>query len=183
MQVIAIAGPAGSGKSVLADALAPLVAAVHLDLDVVAESLVQKCRREAPDLSLPDVLERTKDERYALLAAEVRRMDARERVIVSAPFTRHAGSARAWDSWLEACGRPESALLLWLNLDPDQRRSRIEARGSERDSRPAGGVGSVTAVPLPRIDHWVIDAAGPPADQVAQALRVLREAAQDVHPR
>ena len=182
MHLIVIAGPAGSGKTTLADLVASMLNAPHLDFDQVTHDVVTAHRQQSPHLSEPELLEAIKDQRYAVLAAGVRaafeaaRQEGRSApVIASAPFTAISQSSASWADWLAGCGEPDRSDLFWLNIDPDLRLARVQQRGSNRDVWLLEGSVAPARVPPPSIAHHLIDAELPLR---AQATLVIRRSGE-----
>lgn len=166
--VVFVAGPAGTGKSTLADALAKDLGGVHLDFDLVSADVVARVRTAHPDLSEAEVLLLAKDDRYEVLRtalAEHRTGRPGTPVVVSAPFSRQTASAEAWATWESLA---PGSLLVWLRVDEGERERRIAARGATRD---AGALR--TPGPSPAVAHLAVDASAAPAELVGQVLRAL----------
>lgn len=166
--VVFVAGPAGTGKSTLADAIAETLGGVHLDFDLVSAGVVAEARTAHPDCSEAEVLSLVKDQRYAALREAL--VDHRSRrpdtpVVVSAPFTRHTASAVAWAPWESLA---PGSLLVWLRVDEAERERRIAARGATRDHGAARADAAI-----PGVAHLAVDSSAPPAELVGQVLRAL----------
>ncbi len=177
MRLIVIAGPAGSGKTTLANELARLHKVKHIDFDVVTAEIVSIRRAENPGVSEPDLLERVKQERYSVMAQVVAR--AREQLapgcdclLVSAPFSGISQSQEAWNQWLEACGDYETVNFIWLTVDSHIRLDRIRERGSERDEKILSEPSSLGSTPQPVISHQLVDSSRPLTRQ-CEALSAL----------
>lgn len=171
MQLIALGGPAGSGKSTLGEFLADDLDAPHIDFDDVTQEVLEAGRRQFSHLSEPELLQQLKGERYSALSAAVltvgsalARSGGGEVVIVSAPFTRHSQSLSMWTEWLADCGQWESVVFVWLAVDPSVRLNRMQVRGSSRDAEVLAQ-GRVSSVPLPVIAHRIVDAGVPLREQ------------------
>lgn len=180
MHLIVIAGPAGSGKTTVADLVATRMSAPHLDFDVVTNSVVAGHREQSPHLSEPELLEAIKGERYAVLAASVRAAFEAARqeglsgsVIASAPFTAISQSPASWVDWLAGCGEPDRVDLFWLSIKPELRRARVRQRNSVRDARLLEGSVAPGPVPPPLVAHHLINAALPLGAQVAQVIDTI----------
>lgn len=178
MHLIVIAGPAGSGKTTLADLVAGRLHAPHLDFDVVTNGVVTAHRQQSPHLSEPELLEAIKDQRYAELAAAVRsafeaaRQEGRSTTVVtSAPFTSISRSSASWADWLAGCGEPDRSDLFWLDIDPELRLARVQQRASSRDARLLEGSVAPVRVPPPLVAHHLIDAELPLDDQATLVIR------------
>lgn len=179
-----VGGPPASGKTTLAEALAPALRAVVLDLDVVTGPLTDLVLRltGAADLSEPAVAELTREPRYRTLlsiAEQVARAGASS--VVVAPFGAERDAAR----WAETVGRLQpfaDPCLVWLTLAPEQLAGRLAARSAPRDvvklrdpARFAAGVD----VSVPSAPHLRLDAARPISDLVAAVIRHVQRLAID----
>lgn len=179
MQLIALGGPAGCGKSTLGEFVAEELDALHIDFDDVTQEVMKTGRVEFPNLSETELLEQLKDKRYAALSAAVLTAGSAlassgkgEVVIVSAPFTRHSQSLSMWTEWLADCGQWESVVFVWLAVDPSVRLNRMQMRGSSRDAEVLAQ-GRVSPVPLPVIAHRIVDAEAPLYEQSMVVYAVL----------
>jgi|GEM_PF-819931 len=177
MRLIVIAGPAGSGKTTLANELARLHQMKHIDFDVVTAEIVSNRRAENPGVSESDLLVRVKQERYLVMAQAVAQARGKEApgcdcLLVSAPFTGISQSQEAWNEWLAACGDFETVNFIWLTVDSHIRLDRIRNRGSERDEKVLSGASSLELAPQPVISHQLVDSSQPLARQ-CQALSAL----------
>jgi shikimate kinase len=166
--VVFIAGPPGSGKSTLGDALATSLHGVHLDFDVVSAGVVDAARTAHHGSPVAELLVRVKDERYAALRAALVAHLVRAPegpAVVSAPFTRQVADGRAWQPWAELT---PNWLLVWLDLDVTERAGRIAARGAPRD------VGVALAPSAsPGVAHLRLDASAPQTTLVAAICQAL----------
>lgn len=175
---IAVAGPAGTGKSTLARELAHALGAPHLDLDAVTADLMASAIADAaagdPGISQHTVLSRIRDTRYAALRdAVVAAFDeGRTDVIASAPFTAEAHDPDAWAAWVDALPPGTAPLLAWLELDPAERLRRMASRGSARDTHLIEA-GEAPAVPPPTVPALRLDARLPAPRLARQVLRAL----------
>jgi len=166
--VVFVAGPAGSGKSTLGDALAASLDGVHLDFDVVSAGVVDAARAAHPGSSEAELLLQVKDDRYAALHAALADRLATvpdAPVVVSAPFTRQVAEASTWQPWADLA---PGALVVWLRLDEGERARRIAARGAVRDRGAAPGPTTAPGVP-----HLALEAADPTPALVASVRRAL----------
>ena len=176
VQVRVIAGPAGSGKTTLADAVAKRLSAPHLDFDVVSAGVVAATQALHPELSEEAVLVACKEERYDALAEAIRecaeRADplASSVVIASAPLSQYTQDSDLWAAWLAKCGSPTFVDLVWLDLDPKVRWNRMTNRKSSRDQALLESGIRPDPAPLPVVEHRVIDTSRPMAERVRLAL-------------
>ena len=171
--VVFVAGPAGSGKSTLGDALAASLDGVHLDFDVVSAGVVDAVRAAYPGSSEAELLLQVKDDRYAALhvALADRLAGAPDApVVVSAPFTRQIAGASTWQPWADLA---PGALVVWLRLDEGERARRIASRGAVRDRGAATGPTTAPGVP-----HLALEAADSTPALVASVRRALDLAAE-----
>ena len=176
VQVMVIAGPAGSGKTTLADAVAKKLSAPHLDFDVVSAGVVAATQSLHPELSEEAVLLACKEERYAALAESIRQFtaladdSAPSLVIASAPLSQYTQDSKLWAAWLAQCGSPSSVDLVWLDLDPRVRWNRMLNRKSSRDQALVESGIRPEPAPFPVVEHRVIDAGRPMKERVRLAL-------------
>jgi predicted kinase len=171
-----IAGPAGSGKTTLAEAVAKRLSAPHLDFDVVSAGVVAATQSLHPELSEEAVLVACKEERYAALAEAIRQCAdladplVPSPVIASAPLSQYTQDSKLWADWLAQCGSPSSVDLVWLDLDPKVRWNRMMNRKSSRDQALLESGIRPDPAPLPVVKHRVIDASLPMAERVRLVL-------------
>ena len=176
VQVMVIAGPAGTGKTTLADAVAKKLAAPHVDFDVVSAGVVAEARSQHPVLSEEALLLLCKEERYDALAEAIRQCaDGADPlvpslVIASAPLSQYTQNSDLWAAWLAKCGSPTAVDLVWLDLDPNLRWNRMMNRKSSRDQALLESGIRPDPAPLPVVEHRVIDASRPMAERVRMAL-------------
>jgi predicted kinase len=176
VQVMVIAGPAGSGKTTLADAVAKKLAAPHFDFDVVSAGVVAATQALHPELSEEAVLVACKEERYDALAEAIRQCAdstdplAPPLVIASAPLSQYTQDPDLWAAWSAQCGSATFVDLVWLDLDPTVRWNRMLNRKSSRDQALLESGIRPDPAPLPVVEHRVIDASCPMAERVRLAL-------------
>lgn len=170
--VVAIGGPAGSGKTTLANALSRALVARHLDFDEVSIDVVKAGRERMPSLSEAQVLARLRDERYTALAHATGEalQEGAQVLVVSAPFTSEAVDAQAWSTWVGAVGHEAALTFVWLQLDPGTRRNRMAARGSSRDAELLASGRALAVPPRPVIPALLVDASWPLERQVRTVL-------------
>ena len=172
-RLIAVGGPSGTGKSVLARALAPLVApapgAVVLRSDVERKRMfgVAETERLPPEAYRPWQTERI----YAALIAKARRVIAAgHSAIIDAVFAKPderdtlAAAARAAGTTLHG---------LFLDADLATRVARVEARRNDASDATAEIVRRQQDYDLGDIDWTRIDAAGTPEQTLAAARAAL----------
>ena len=173
--LIAIGGPAGSGKTTLANAVAARLDCAHLDFDVVTSELVAVGRSARPDLSEATLLADLRQSRYRTLARAVEDALAENPpwLVVSAPFTAEAGDRHAWQAWTHALPAHTPIVFVWISVDPQERRRRMLARGSSRDAELLERGGPVPALPDPVIDHLAVNARTPLAAKVDAVIAAI----------
>lgn len=170
MPLIMVAGPAASGKSTLGAALAAELGATVSDLDVVTRDFVDAVIASQAEPDEAAVLARFRDERYALLAEDVRRLGPVP-VVAVAPFTRELADPAQWRAWVEQAGwRPDRVATVVIELDVEERYRRMAARGEARD-RDQVAAGAVAPMPDPAVPAIVVSGRSPLARQVAEVLQ------------
>lgn len=182
-----VAGPAGSGKTTLGQALALRVRARHLDLDDVTADLVAEFLAAHPDLDHASAFRELRTRRYRELAAQAREsLAARplDDLVLIAPFTAEISSDDLWRAWLaDVDTAPDRAHLVWLSVSPQERLRRMAVRAAARDvstlAAAEGGDG------LPRLDPpavpcLILDALLPIPTQVDSVLQHFGNASATV---
>lgn len=171
--LIAVAGPAGAGKSTLATVLAARMNAEHLDFDDVTRVLVDTERGRRGPIEEYVLLRELRLERYALLeAAACRALRQDDTVIVSAPFTSHVCDPDSWAAWESALPDGTRSTLVWLDLPPEERARRMQQRQSPRDASTLAA--AIPVSPLPRVPHLRVDASASTVEQADRVLAHLR---------
>ena len=173
-QLIAIGGLSGSGKSTVAQAVAPelpgLCGALTIRSDVCRKRLF-KAAPEAPlppEAYAPDVSAQV----YSIMRKDAgRALRAGATVIVDATFI-DGDEAGDLQRVAEAAGARFTGL--WLSLDLDALQARIKQRGADAsDATPA--VAAAQSARVRTLPAWTVLDAGGTADEVAaRALRTLR---------
>lgn len=173
--LIVIGGPAGAGKTTLADAVASALHAAHLDFDVVSSDVVAAGRAAHPHLSEAALLARLRDDRYLALAqaAATALASAPPVLVVSAPFSREAQYADAWQAWLDVLPPGTDVRFVWIDIDAAERRRRMLARGSIRDRELLERETTVPAAPRPAIAALLVSAAESLPAQVAAVVTAV----------
>lgn len=169
MRVLAIGGPAGSGKTTVADALSVQLGVPHIDFDVASADVVARARTAAPHLAEDELLLAVKEPRYAALADAIAACaeGGKALVVVSAPFSQHSQDPKRWAQWVQAA-RAERVDLVWLAVDPQTRWERMRLRGEVRDAPALADPAAVPAAPAPLVHHTHLDASASVADLVTQ---------------
>ncbi len=179
-----IGGPPASGKTTLAEAVAPALHAVVLDLDVVTGPLTDLVLRltGAADLSEPRVAELTREPRYrTLLSVAEQAARAGASSVVVAPF----GAERDASRWAETVGRLRpfaNAYLVWLTLAPAELAGRLAARAAARDAvklRDPARFAAGIDLSAPAAAHLRLDAARPVSELAAELIGEVRRLAID----
>lgn len=160
-RLLVVAGPAGSGKTTLADAFAAKYSVPHIDFDAATAELVAEQRARDIDADEAALLLRIKAERYLAFAQAVgTELQLHEAVVASAPFTSYVRSDDDWTSWTSLLPDSTDVTVAWLVIDPELRLLRMRGRGSSRDSGLID-VGSLPVADLPGIDYLAIPADAP----------------------
>lgn len=178
MHLVAIGGPAGVGKTSLADRMSTTLGLPHVDFDRISIDVVTSAQSEHPHLTEDQLLALVRDDRYTALAQaisdEFMRPDTPAIVIATAPFTQQSQRLDLWTRWLHDCGPLTRADMVWLDLDPETRRQRMAHRGASRDSALLESGRSLPGSPLPQIPHYRLDAAAPLNQQLTHLAELFR---------
>jgi predicted kinase len=174
LAAVLVGGPPATGKSTLAQALAPQIGAAVLDLDVATGPLVRVISAliGVTDLDDPALAGLTREARYeTLLALAAANLRAGRPVILVAPFSAERARPAAWAAtarWLTA-----DPVLVWLHLPPDELVRRLTLRALTRDENkirdPASFLAGLDLAP-PAIPHLALDATQPTATLVQAIL-------------
>ncbi|KID31468.1 haloacid dehalogenase superfamily protein, subfamily IA, variant 3 with third motif having DD or ED [Prauserella sp. Am3] len=173
--VLAVAGPAGSGKTTLGRGLATDLGAPLLDLDTLTATLLDRLHGPVLRehwLSAPHG-DTIRAARYAALratAADV--VTTAGTAVLVAPFTAELSGGPEWHALVDALSGADLRMV-HLTGDPALFARRRAARGAARDThRPADSPPAA-----PRVPHIAVDAQLTPEQQ---RFRVLRELGQRV---
>lgn len=175
---IAIGGPAGSGKTTLATALAPALGAALLDLDVATGPLTDVILNliDVRDLSDPRASVVTREARYrTLFDLAVDTARAGTSTVLVAPFTAERDADR-WADATRSLGMVADVHLVWMRLPAAQLASRLSARHAARDVLKLRDVASWTARgddALPAAAHVALNADRSVEDLVSDVLHHL----------
>ena len=175
-RLIAIGGLSGTGKSTVAAALAPLLAAppgalvLRTDLIRKREFAARPEQRLGPEAYGPEASERVYD-RLGTLAEDG--LAAGQVVVLDAVFARAGERAR-----VEAIARAAAVPFhgLWLEAPPDILRARIGARVGDASDATAAVLDRQLDYDLGAIDWTRVDVSGGDADVIAEARRALEGA-------
>lgn len=168
--IIAIAGPAGSGKTTLGRALARALALPLLDLDTLTNPLLEGlgsllAGRHWNDSTLRPTI---RPARYAaLLAALSDQVDVGGGAVLVAPFTAELAGGAEWRQLVHAAGGAPTTV--WLQASPGLLAERRAGRAADRDAH----VVDAAAGAPPVVPHLVVDASWTTSVQVEHVLGQL----------
>jgi predicted kinase len=174
-----VGGPPASGKTTLARALAPVLGAALLDLDVATGPLTRLVLDliGASDLSEPRAAELTRRPRYDTLldlATDIAHYGSS--TVVVAPFGAERERAR-WATISDRLAPFADARLVWLTLSPAELAARLVARGAARDPvklrDPAAYVAGLDLA-RPTAPHLALPATRPTDELVAAVVAAVR---------
>lgn len=169
--VVAVAGPAGSGKTTLGRALATALGLPILDLDQLTNPLLDRlygADSQAHWLTGADA-NVVRDGRYAALRATARDVvSVGVGVVLVAPFTAELSGGEAWAALLAEV-KPAQVTVVYLSGSPDLLQARIKQRGEPRDEFHQRG----SAYQPPGVAYIALDAAWTTYQQMSRVLREL----------
>ena len=183
-----VAGAPGAGKTTVAAVLTAFLEPhpAVLDKDTVygpfVAAVLAAAERDPGEREGPWYDEHIKVHEYGGLTAtarEIRRHGCP--VVLVGPFTGRIRDPRQWAAWTEELGGGE-VRLVWVGCDPEVLRSRILARGSERDGGKLAAYAAFVErmrpdIPPP-VDHIAIDnTAGGVAELARRVQAAVRAAA------
>jgi predicted kinase len=174
LAAILIGGPPATGKSTLAEALAPRLGAALLDLDVATAPLTRVISglTGVHDLDDPDLAGLTRTARYdTLLGLAAANLRAGRPVVLVAPFSTERADPSAWATSTRRL--VAESTLVWLHLPRDELVRRLTRRAETRDENkirdPASFLTALDLAP-PSVPHLALDATQPTAVQVQAVL-------------
>jgi predicted kinase len=173
-----IGGPPASGKTTLGAALAPVLGAALVDLDVATGPLTAVVLEliGAADLSEPRAARLTRAPRYETLfglAEDIAR--AGLPAVLVAPFTAERDAYR-WAGIAKRFSQLADAHLVWMTLPPADLAGRLTARAALRDAvklRDPGAYVAELGERAPTAPHLPLDANRPLNDLVQDVLEYL----------
>jgi predicted kinase len=183
---VIVSGPAASGKTTLATALASALHYAIMDLDTVTGPLTRNALlatahdEAAIDSPAGIALRATRYE--TLLDVAAANLAVGIGVVIAAPFTSERSSRERFREVLRRLTpeHPDARVaLLYIDTPHDVVRARLEARGAARDQAKLSQTARpTTSAPELVPEALVIDGTQPPAAQLAQALGVLSRPGQ-----
>jgi predicted kinase len=181
LHAVLLAGPPASGKSVLGAALARDLGAVLLDQDVMTGPLtavLSEALGADGDLDHPLLRQATRQAVYdALLDTAVHNMETGNAVVMVAPFTAERTVPAEWERVRRRLRQAGGeARLVWLSCPDEELVRRMRNRAATRDRSKLADIRGFLASPAlrpPVVEHTVVDAMAPMAEQLRQALRAV----------
>jgi len=177
LAAVLISGPPATGKSTLAEALAPRLGAALLDLDVATAPLTRVISglTGVHDLDDPALAGLTRAARYdTLLGLAAANLRAGRPVVLVAPFSTERAQPSAWATTTRRLAAEPT--LVWLHLPPDELVRRLTRRAEARDENkirdPASFLTALDLAP-PAVPHLPLDATQPTPAQVQAVLAHL----------
>ena len=177
LAAVLIAGPPATGKSTLAEALAPRLGAALLDLDVATAPLTRVISglTGVHDLDDPALAGLTRAARYdTLLGLAAANLRAGRPVVLVAPFSTERAQPSAWVTTTRRLAAEPT--LVWLHLPPDELVRRLTRRAEARDENkirdPASFLTALDLAP-PAVPHLPLDATQPTPAQLQAVLAHL----------
>ncbi len=174
LAAVLVGGPPATGKTTLAEALAPRLDAALLDLDVATGPLTRVVAELAGsrDLDDPVLAGLTRAARYdTLLDLAEANLRAGRPVVLVAPFSTERVRPAAWAATTRRL--PARAVLVWLHLPADELTRRLTQRALARDEGkirdPASYLAGLDLEP-PAVPHLALDATRPTGELVAAVL-------------
>ena len=158
VQVFVISGPAGSGKTRLARAIAAATAAIYLDLD---------------DLSTPAT---PREIRYSRLLDKALRLAELDNpnLVLAAPFTAEIHSSQFWRARFAPLLETGFNLrLIWVAIEKEELGRRLIDRNDQRDQNKLADISThLASVDLrePVLDHIRVEASWSIAEQVKVSI-------------
>ena len=180
LTAVLIGGPPATGKSTLAEALAPRLGAALLDLDVATAPLTRVISglTGVHDLDDPALAGLTRAARYdTLLGLAAANLRAGRPVVLVAPFSTERARPSAWVTTTRRLAAEPT--LVWLHLPPDELVRRLTRRAEARDENkirdPASFLTALDLAP-PAVPHLPLDATQPTTTQLQAVLAHLPRA-------
>ena len=161
-EVFFVSGPAASGKTKFAKALATSRKLRILDLDDTLEKMIASNRPTLDELGMEKFLSTMAPERYQdLLERALKQFAQGDSLVIVAPFTKQIADENLWKEMKKPFEeKGVIPRLVWIYIPDSLRATRLKARGLKRDKGKIADMetylGKITLQP-PAFGHIAIE--------------------------